>query len=330
MPRQTGRQAPQDHRETRELVTSAFRLARALGIKCLVVQADEISDMRLIAQLRDDERVIWVARDRTQMPIADPVQDVVLPMPDVTLNRLHQFHLAVFLATLNRHLGPHEKVLGLSGVAGSQRLDTLIIAKPARDFPWLQHHKSERAVTRHLAKVLEIALRFAREGREGVAIGTTFVLGHRTTLAPYLRQLILNPLKGHAQPTRNVHNPDVLETLRELAALDGAFIVSRRGVVDSAGTYLNAPVGHGRLRPGLGARHAAALAITIVTSATAVVISASSGTVSVYDGGDGARTGARPAGLVRGGAWGQRMGIGIKRKTAPVELPSKKAVSSQC
>jgi DNA integrity scanning protein DisA with diadenylate cyclase activity len=133
---------------------------------------------------------------------------------------------------------------------------------------------------------LEIALRFAREGREGSSIGTIFVLGDRTTLTPYLRQLILNPLKGHAQATRSIHNPEVLETLRELSAMDGAFIVSRRGVVDSAGTYLNAPVGCGRLSPGLGTRHAAALAITTVTDATAVVISASSGTVSVYDGGE--------------------------------------------
>jgi DNA integrity scanning protein DisA with diadenylate cyclase activity len=286
MTRHTGRQAPKDHRETRELVKSAFSLARSLGIKSLVVQADEISDLRLVAQLRAGERVIWVTRDRKQMPIADLSKDVVLPMPDVALNRLHQFHLAVFLATLNRHLGPHEKVLGLSGVAGSQRLDTLLIAKPARDFPWLQHHKSERAVTRHFAKLLEIALRFAREGREGLSIGTSFVLGDRTTLVPYLRQLILNPLKGHAPATRSIHNPEFLETLRELAAMDGAFIVSRRGVVDSAGTYLDAPIGGGRLRPGLGARHAAALAITTVTNATAVVISASSGTVSVYDGGE--------------------------------------------
>ena len=40
MKRQTGRQAKKDHRETRELVKSAFRLARSLGIKSLVVQAD--------------------------------------------------------------------------------------------------------------------------------------------------------------------------------------------------------------------------------------------------------------------------------------------------
>jgi diadenylate cyclase len=286
MPSHTFHPEPGDHQETRELVKSAFSLARSIGIKTLVVQADEISDMRLVEMLRDDERIIWVARDREQIPISDPSQDVVLAMPDVILNRLSQLNLALFLAALNRHLGPDERVLGLSGVTGSQRLDTLVIAKPERDYPWLRHHKSEVAVTRHLARLLEIALRFAREGREGSPIGAIFVLGGRENLFFHLRQLILNPLQGHPQTARSIHNADFLETLRELAALDGAFVVNRRGVVESAGTYLNAPVGPGRLSPGLGARHAAAMAITTVTDATAVVISSSSGTVSVYDGGE--------------------------------------------
>ena len=286
MPPHTRHPEPGDHQETRELIKSAFSLARSIGIKTLVVQADEINDMRLVETLRGDERIIWVARDREQIPISDPSQDVVLAMPDVILNRLSQLNLALFLAALNRHLGPDERVLGLSGVTGSQRLDTLVIAKPERDYPWLRHHKSEVAVTRHLARLLEIALRFAREGREGSPIGAIFVLGGRENLSFHLRQLILNPLQGHPQTARSIHNPNFLETLRELAALDGAFVVNRRGVVESAGTYLNAPVGPGRLSPGLGARHAAAMAITTVTDATAVVISSSSGTVSVYDGGE--------------------------------------------
>ena len=104
----------EEHQETRELVKSAFSLARALGIKTLVVQADEISDRRLVEQVRDDERVIWVARERKQMPVSDPAKDVVLAMPDAVLNRLSQLNLALFLAALNRHLGPEEKVPGLS------------------------------------------------------------------------------------------------------------------------------------------------------------------------------------------------------------------------
>ena len=283
---QTHHPDPKEHQETRELVKSAFSLARSLGIKTLVVQADEISDVRLVETLRDDERIIWVARERKQIPVSDPSKDVVLAMPDAILNRLSQLNLALFLAALNRHVEPDERVLGLSGVTGSQRLDTLVIAKPARDYPWLRHHKREVAVTQHLARLLEIALRFAREGREGSPIGALFVLGDHSMLSPYLRQLILNPLQGHPQAARSIHNPDFLETLRELAAMDGAFVVNRRGLVDSAGTYLNASIGPESLRPGLGARHAAALAITTVTTATTVVISASSGTVSVYDGGE--------------------------------------------
>jgi hypothetical protein len=210
MHRHRRRPDPEEHQETRELVKSAFSLARSVGIKTLVVQADEISDMRLVETLRDDERIIWVARDRKQIPVSDPSKDVVLTMPDAILNRLSQLNLALFLAALNRHLGPDERVLGLSGVTGSQRLDTLVIAKPARDYPWLRHHKSEVAVTRHLARLLEIALRFAREGREGSSIGAIFVLGDPRMLSAHVRQLILNPLKGHLQTTRSIHNPDSL------------------------------------------------------------------------------------------------------------------------
>lgn len=276
----------QEHQETRELVKSAFGLARALGIQRLVVQAGEITDMRLVERLRGDEGIIWVAGEHTRMPVSDQAKDIVLTMPDADLNRLSQLNLALFLAVLNRHLAPDERVLGLSGVTGSQRLDTLVIANPERDYPWLRHHKNEIAVTRHLARLLEIALRFAREGREGFPIGAIFVLGDLTKLSPHLRQLILNPLKGHHQRTRSIHNPDLLETLREFAAMDGAFVVNRRGIVVSAGTYLSAPVGKAKLRPGLGARHAAAQALTGITDATAIVISASTGTVSMYDGGE--------------------------------------------
>ena len=276
----------EEHQETRELLISAFALARSLGIKALVVQAGEVSDVQLIKSLRGDERVVWIARDRKQIPGFNRSKDIVLDMPDAALNRLSQLNLALFLAALNRHFGPDERVLGLSGVTGSKRLDTLIIAKPGRDYPWLQHHSSEVAITRHIAKLLEIALRFAREGREGSAVGTTFVLGDVKELTPYLRQLVLNPLKGHSQDMRNIHNPEFIETIRELSAMDGAFVVNRRGAVNSACTYLNAPLGAGRLSPGLGSRHASALAVTTVTDASAVVLSSSSGTVSVYDHGE--------------------------------------------
>ena len=81
MNRRTRHLDPEEHQETRELVKSAFSLARSLGIKTLVVQADEISDRRLVETLRDDERVIWVTRARKQIPVSDPGRMSCWPCP---------------------------------------------------------------------------------------------------------------------------------------------------------------------------------------------------------------------------------------------------------
>src|SRR5687768_12559319 len=67
-----------DFLETRELVTSAFRLARVLSIRSVLVQADEITDRLLVANLRTTERVIWIARDSNDIPVSDPTKDVVM------------------------------------------------------------------------------------------------------------------------------------------------------------------------------------------------------------------------------------------------------------
>jgi DNA integrity scanning protein DisA with diadenylate cyclase activity len=101
-------------------------------------------------------------------------------------------------------------------------------------------------------------------------------------LDPHLQQLVLNPCLGHPRKARSIYNPDFLETLREYAAMDGAFIISPKGVVEAAATYLAATTGRVDLRSGLGARHAAAASITSVTDAVAIVLSESSGTITAF------------------------------------------------
>ena len=160
------------------------------------------------------------------------------------------------------------------------------ITSPRREFPWLRKPDLKQlqgvTATREFAQILDIALRFAAQGREGKPIGTIFVLGALGQVSPFLRQLILNPFEGHSPESRNIHNPDFLETLREFAAMDGAFVVNHAGDVEFGGTYIDAPATEARLREGLGARHAAAAAITAATPAVAVVVSESSGDVTVF------------------------------------------------
>ena len=85
-----------------------------------------------------------------------------------------------------------------------------------------------------LESVLELALEIAREGREGRPIGTLFTVGKADEVLASSRALILDPLAGHAPARTHISDPDLRETMKELAQLDGAFVISHEGTVLAA------------------------------------------------------------------------------------------------
>lgn len=136
-----------------------------------------------------------------------------------------------------------------------------------------------------LEQVTLLAIEIAREGREGHKLGTLFVIGDSDEVLRCSRNLILDPLAGHADERKRITDPNMRETLKELALLDGAFIVSDKGIVVSACRYLNASSDGVNLPLGLGSRHMAAASITRETNAVAVVVSESS-VVRIFDDGE--------------------------------------------
>jgi diadenylate cyclase len=87
--------------------------------------------------------------------------------------------------------------------------------------------------------------------------------------------LILDPLAGHPQSARHVSDPNLRGTIKELAQLDGAFVVSRDGFVLSACRYLDAITAEVELPLGLGSRHIAAANMSAVSNAVGIVVSES-------------------------------------------------------
>jgi diadenylate cyclase len=124
--------------------------------------------------------------------------------------------------------------------------------------------------------VIELAVEIAREGREGRRIGTLFTIGDESAVLEKSRSLILNPLEGHPENLRHISDPNLRGTLKELAQLDGAFVVSATGVVVAACRYLDAAASPIELPLGLGSRHIAAAHISSATRAVGVVVSESS------------------------------------------------------
>lgn len=127
-----------------------------------------------------------------------------------------------------------------------------------------------------LEEVVQLAVELAREGREGRKIGTLFTVGDAEAVLARSRPLILDPLHGHPDEVRDVRLPEFRESAKELAQLDGAFIVRADGVFVAAARFVDVDLTEAAFMPGLGTRHAAAASITAATETIAVVVSQSS------------------------------------------------------
>jgi diadenylate cyclase len=127
-----------------------------------------------------------------------------------------------------------------------------------------------------LESLIELAVEIAREGREGRRIGTLFTLGDEAEVMAKSRSLILNPLEGHRENVRHISDPNLRGTIKELAQLDGAFVISATGVAIAACRYLDAAASPIEIPLGLGSRHIAAAHISSATGAIGIVVSESS------------------------------------------------------
>ena len=145
--------------------------------------------------------------------------------------------------------------------------------------------KQREVNTRVLEETVSLAVEIAREGREGRKIGTLFVVGDSGEVIKRSKPLILDPLHGHPDESKQIENPDMRETIKELAQLDGAFLISNGGVVLSAARYIDAASDSLDLPLGLGSRHMAGASISRQTRAVAVVVSESS-MVRMFDDGE--------------------------------------------
>jgi hypothetical protein len=132
-----------------------------------------------------------------------------------------------------------------------------------------------------LDAVIRVAVEIAREGREGQAVGTSFVVGDTENVLEHSRQFVLNPFQGHPQAERQVTDAGTWGHIKEFAQLDGAFIITGSGLIESAGRYITSDTSHVNLPGGLGSRHSSVAGITLLTCSIGIVVSQSGGLVSI-------------------------------------------------
>ncbi|MFW5652433.1 MAG: DNA integrity scanning protein DisA nucleotide-binding domain protein [Planctomycetota bacterium] len=276
-----------------ELLGVAEHLADVADAKRIIVFYDCLPENPKLS-----ERIIIVARDEVQheraLRIAEDSGADVLDAPDVNLERTGQVNLAAVLSLSSKMIENGERAIILVGPRGKPQ-DTLHIVTVGDQLnifdtadeepggeeplpkPGLKH--VHRAV---FQQVLSISLDLANEGREGRSIGAFFVLGDTDRVFDHVEQLVMNPFRGYPSEARNILSDELVETVKEFSAIDGAFVVRGDGTVESAGTLVRASLVEADLPKGLGARHAAAAGITRVTNSIALTVSQSDGTVRVW------------------------------------------------
>jgi DNA integrity scanning protein DisA with diadenylate cyclase activity len=135
-----------------------------------------------------------------------------------------------------------------------------------------------------LESAIDLAVEIAREGREGRRVGALFILGSADAVLACSRPLILDPLAGHTPGATHIADPRLRGTIKELAQLDGAFVMADDGTVVAACRYLDVPANGIDLPLGLGSRHVAAAAVSSRLRVVAIALS-ESGIVRLFCGG---------------------------------------------
>lgn len=273
------------------VIASALRIARATHATILFVSIDPLKEPPTEG-LPKGCRFLYITR-RTEEEIASQFPEglhvPLIHLPKVEMTRMGQVKMAAVLALSNKLMTPGERVVFVSGNPGQDLLDSIVFIDTTQETEIMMSQGggeiSEGVQPEVFEEALSIALELASRGREGKSVGTIFVLGDEERVLQLSKQMIINPFKGYTEEERNILNPDLRETLREFAALDGAFVISADGYVLSAGTHLGAAAEEDTIPRGLGARHIAASGITSLTKAIAIVISESTGDLRIFKNG---------------------------------------------
>ena len=130
--------------------------------------------------------------------------------------------------------------------------------------------------------IFHAAVELGRGGRESRKVGTSFVIGDSDRVMEQSRQCSMNVFEGKRREQRMVQAKGNIENLKNLALIDGAFVIGGDGFIHASSRHLLADTSGIDIPEGYGTRHASVAAMTKVTRSVGIVISESGGTVTIF------------------------------------------------
>lgn len=272
------------------IVRLALAWHAASPCDALLVQAEGPVDWAELRQLVGEVRLVVASSDEETLTSLHDQDWPTIALPAVDVPVTEKLEQAVLSCVAREILQPGAQVIAIYSGFETGRIDSLSIIRLEEHLGRLTVRDLQRLGTSvpldTLKAVVDLAVEIGREGREGKAVGTIFVVGDTRKVMQFIHPAGFDPVKGYGRKERNLRDARVREAVKEIAPLDGAFIVSADGTVEKACQLIDAAHASLTLSKGLGSRHWAAAAISRVTDAIAVVVSQSNGTVRLFQNGE--------------------------------------------
>ncbi len=268
------------------VMTAATQVAKAVKASVLFAYANAVDDITAFQQtIKPPTKLILVCRDAQDEQRAKDASADLMTVPAFDLTRMGQIKMATLIAFTQGILKAGDVFVFLTGLTG-RPMDTVVTMRVGEEYELFQS-VGQPKLTEHIRrpvfeKVLRIALELAHEGREGKPVGALFVIGDHKEVEKSSVEGRINPFRGYTEKERNILDDSMDDIVKEIAKLDGAFVIKGTGVIVSACATLRPAMAGKELSQGLGSRHAAAAAITASTRSIAVTLSESTGDVRVW------------------------------------------------
>ena len=272
------------------LCKTATKLASSHDADAVLLMLEGRVDWDHLKAATGNQTVLLAAEDPQHLEGASAAgfDTVELNIPDSPIyERLTQ---ALLECVADDLLAPGASVVALYSGFDPDTIDTISLLALDEHLGRLTVHDLRRLETRvpldTLKTTVDLAVAIGREGREGKPVGTLFVVGDHRKVMNHCHSMGFDPVRGYNASERKLGGLKVRESIKEIAQLDGAFIVAAEGTVVASCQHVSAPAVDVTLSKGLGARHWAAAAISRATSAIAICVSESNGTVRLFQNGE--------------------------------------------
>ena len=270
----------------RSMLRAAQKVAKDVSAEAILFLADVPFNFKAIDQELDGVRLV-VATEKPDVQRAVREDDITLvPLLHEPQTRQLQLSQALLEAIADDLFPSGSRVVCLYSLFEKETVDSISTVNLAEHLSKLTGRDLRRLETsvplETLRTVVDLAVEIGREGREGKPVGTLFIVGQHRQVMKLSHEQVHDPFRGYNRRERMIRNPRVQESIKEIAQIDGAFVISADGVVMGAGRHLDAPAESLTLSKGLGSRHWAAAAMSKRTKAIGIAVSESTGTVRIF------------------------------------------------